>query len=247
MINELNQQTANLSIEEQLQFLSEKFKGKIAFSTSFGQEDQVITDIIFRNNIPIKVFTLDTGRFFPQTYKTWNKTIEKYQKEIPAFVPDKDDLEKILSKKGPFSFYESVENRKECCNIRKVFPLGRALQGVDLWITGLRSEQSEARAEMQFFTTDTNFNTLKFNPLKDWTLLDVQKYIIENNVPENELHTQGFISIGCEPCTRAIKPGEDLRAGRWWWEDKSKKECGLHETRIEASKFSFSKIEVQAK
>ena len=242
MLEQLTKKIETLSLKDQLQFLSEEYAGQIAFSTSFGQEDQVITDIIFKNNINIKVFTLDTARLFPETYKVWSKTLEKYGKKIETYFPDKTETEKLLSEKGPFSFYDSVENRKECCNIRKVFPLGRALKDVKLWITGLRAEQSEARSELAYFTQDTNFNTLKFNPLKDWTLLQVEKYLQENQVPQNELHSKGFISIGCQPCTRAIAAGEDLRAGRWWWEDKSKKECGLHETRINSATFNVSQI-----
>lgn len=230
MQNELTQHIKNKSILEQLQYLAEKFSEKIVFSTSFGQEDQVITDLIFKNNIPIKVFTLDTGRFFEETYKVWNKTLEKYNKPIHVYFPNKDKVEEMVSEKGPYSFYESIENRKECCDIRKVQPLERALEGIDLWITGLRAEQSQARTDMEFFSFDVSFNTTKYNPLKDWSLKKVVDYLHEHHVPDNSLHDKGFISIGCSPCTRAIKKGDDIRAGRWWWEDKSKKECGLHDT-----------------
>jgi len=229
MIKELTKQIENKTIIEQLQFLSKKFKGKIAFSTSFGQEDQVITDIIFKNNINIDVFTLDTGRFFEETYKVWNKTSEKYNKKITVYFPDREEVETLVNEKGIYSFYESVENRKECCNIRKVKPLKRALKNVDLWITGLRAEQSQARQELEYFSFEESFNLTKFNPLKDWSLSKVVDYLKDNTVPYNTLHDKGFISIGCSPCTRAIKKDEDIRAGRWWWEDKSKKECGLHE------------------
>ncbi len=229
MIKELTKQIENKTIIEQLQFLSKEFKGKIAFSTSFGQEDQVITDIIFKNNINIDVFTLDTGRFFEETYKVWNKTSEKYNKKITVYFPDKEEVETMVNEKGIYSFYESVENRKECCNIRKVKPLKRALKDIDLWITGLRAEQSQARQELEYFSFEESFNLTKFNPLKDWNLEDTLSYLKENSVPYNLLHDKGFISIGCSPCTRAIKEDEDIRAGRWWWEDKSKKECGLHE------------------
>jgi len=230
MLEELTQQIENKSILEQLLFLSEKFIGKIAFSTSFGQEDQVLTDIILRNNLPIKIFTLDTGRFFEETYKVWNKTLEKYGKPLHVYFPDKEEVENMVSEKGPYSFYKSIENRKECCNIRKVNPLGKALHDIDLWITGLRAEQSQARTELEFFGYDKRFDTTKFNPLKDWSLQKVIDYLNKYQVPYNSLHDKGFISISCSPCTRAIKKGEDLRAGRWWWEDKSKKECGLHDT-----------------
>ncbi|MEN8122337.1 MAG: phosphoadenylyl-sulfate reductase [Bacteroidota bacterium] len=229
MQKELTQQIKGKTIIEQLQFLAQKFEGKIAFSTSFGQEDQVITDLIFKNNIPIKVFTLDTGRFFEETYKVWNKTVEKYNKPIQVYFPDKNEVEKLVSGKGPYSFYGSIENRKECCNIRKVYPLKRALKDIDLWITGLRADQSQARTELELFSFDEGFGATKFNPLKDWSIKEVTDYLQKNHVPYNSLHDKGFISIGCSPCTRAIKEGEDIRAGRWWWEDKSKKECGLHD------------------
>ena len=233
MIESLNKEIENKSTVEQLKYLAGKFKGKIAFSTSFGQEDQIITDMIFKNNLDIKVFTLDTGRMFPETYKVWNQTLDMYKKQIITYFPEKESVEKMLNEKGPSSFYESIENRKECCDIRKVFPLGRALKGIDVWITGLRTEQSQERGDMQYFTEDVNFNTTKYNPLKDWTIDDVNKYITKNNVPYNILHDKGFISIGCAPCTRAIKEGEDIRAGRWWWEDSSKKECGLHANQLD--------------
>lgn len=213
---------------QQISFLAEKFKGKIAFSTSFGQEDQIITHYIFEHNLPVKVFTLDTGRMFEETYKTFSKTLQKYKKQIEVYFPDKEKVEELLTKKGPFSFYESIENRKECCQIRKVVPLKRALEGVECWITGLRASQSEARKELKLLEYDENFKLLKFNPLLGWNFDDVKDFIRENNIPYNVLHDKGFISIGCEPCTRAVKPGEDIRAGRWWWEDNTKKECGLH-------------------
>ncbi len=229
MIEELKKQIEGKDIVEQLRFLAEKFTGKIAFSTSFGQEDQLISDLIFKNNLEIEVFTLDTGRFFEETYKVWNKTLEKYGKPIKAYFPDKKDVESMLARKGPYSFYESVENRKECCNIRKVKPLARALEHIDLWITGLRAEQSQARHDLGFFEYDKAFDVIKFNPLRDWKLDEVVDYLKKNTVPYNVLHDKGFVSIGCAPCTRAIKEGEDIRAGRWWWEDKTKKECGLHD------------------
>ena len=217
------------SIVDQLAFLESGFYGKIVFSTSFGQEDQVITNLIFSNNLNIKVFTLDTGRLFEETYKVLQRTKEKYSKNIDIYFPDKEQVENLVTLKGPFSFYESVENRKECCNIRKVIPLKRALDGMQCWITGLRAEQSEARKDLPLFEWDEHFKIFKFNPLKDWTLNDVVEYLKKNEVPYNTLHDRGFISIGCAPCTRAIKPGESIRQGRWWWEDNSKKECGLHE------------------
>jgi phosphoadenosine phosphosulfate reductase len=232
----------NRSITEQLSFLESCFKGKIVFSTSFGQEDQVISDMIFRNNINIRVFTLDTGRLFEETYKVLQKTNEKYNQKIEIYFPDKEKVEKLVTEKGPYSFYHSVENRKECCQIRKVVPLKRALEGMQCWISGLRAEQSEARKDLPLFSWDEGFKIFKFNPLKDWTLDDVLNYLKENSVPYNILHDKGFISIGCAPCTRAVKPGENIRQGRWWWEDNTKKECGLHESNVNENGKNLSKF-----
>ena len=226
-IEKLNQQFASLSLEKAFETLSTLGFKNIAFSTSLGQEDQVLTDVIFKNNHPIKVFTLDTGRLFEQTYDVLDKTLEKYNKSISSFAPDNNELEALLDSKGPYSFYDSIENRKECCSIRKINPLQKALKGVDLWITGLRASQSNSRSTLSFFSYDDAFGLPKFNPLVNWTLEEVENYLEQNNVPQNSLHKKGFVSIGCEPCTRAVKPGEDIRSGRWWWEE-SKKECGLH-------------------
>lgn len=226
-IKKLNQQFASLSLEKAFETLSTLGFKNIAFSTSLGQEDQVLTDIIFKNNHPIKVFTLDTGRLFEQTYDVLDKTQKKYNKSISSFAPDNNELEALLDSKGPYSFYDSIENRKECCSIRKINPLQKALKGVDLWITGLRAYQSNSRSTLSFFSYDDAFGLPKFNPLVNWTLEEVENYLEQNNVPQNSLHKKGFMSIGCEPCTRAVKPGEDIRSGRWWWEE-SKKECGLH-------------------
>ena len=224
----LLEKTTNFSIEETLAFLADEYNGKVVFSTSFGQEDQVITDLIATNDLAITIFTLDTGRLFQETYDVFHKTLKKYNKEIKVCFPEASAVEKLLEEKGPNSFYESVENRKQCCFIRKVAPLTKALKGSTIWITGLRAEQSENRNDLTLFEYDAHFDIIKFNPLLKWTLADVQKYIDDNNVPQNALHKQGFVSIGCAPCTRAITPDEDIRAGRWWWES-SHKECGLHQ------------------
>jgi phosphoadenosine phosphosulfate reductase len=220
--------TKNFSIEETLTFLADQYQNKIIFSTSFGQEDQVITALIAKNNVPITIFTLDTGRLFQQTYDVFHKTLKKYKINIKTYFPETIAVEELLNQKGPNSFYESVENRKECCFIRKVVPLTKALKGNEIWITGLRAEQSENRNDLAAFEYDAHFNIIKYNPLLKWTLAEVQKYIDDNNVPQNALHKQGFVSIGCAPCTRAITADEDIRAGRWWWES-SHKECGLHQ------------------
>jgi phosphoadenosine phosphosulfate reductase len=225
----LNAELQENTIYQKLNFLVETHHGKIVFTTSFGYEDQVITDIIFKSNFDIKVVTLDTGRLFPETYKVYNSTLDKYKKPISVYFPPTEKVEQLLNEKGPFSFYESIENRKECCHIRKVISLKRALKGNEIWITGLRASQSENRSDLQEFEWDEGNQIIKYNPLLEWSLEETIQYIKENNVPYNVLHDRGFVSIGCEPCTRAIKSGEDFRAGRWWWEKNSGKECGLHE------------------
>ncbi|WP_369753049.1 phosphoadenylyl-sulfate reductase [Flavobacterium sp. WC2409] len=228
IVHTLIEKTKDFSIEETFSFLANEYKDKVVFSTSFGQEDQVITALIANSDVAINIFTLDTGRLFQETYDVFHKTLKKYKKHIEVYFPEASDVQNLLNAKGPNSFYESVENRKECCFIRKVAPLTKALKGNSVWITGLRAEQSENRNDLQFFEYDANFNIIKFNPLLKWTLDEVQKYIDDNNVPQNALHKKGFVSIGCAPCTRAIAEGEDIRAGRWWWES-SHKECGLHQ------------------
>ncbi len=229
LVDFLNEELRDSSIIEKMSYLVDAHNGDVIFTTSFGYEDQVITDIIFRNNLNIKVATLDTGRLFPETYKVFNSTLDRYKKPISIYFPSADKVEEMVNKKGPFSFYESLENRKECCYIRKVIPLKRALEGNKIWITGLRASQSENRSELREFEWDEGNLIIKFNPLLSWSLEDTIEYIREYKVPYNVLHDRGFVSIGCEPCTRAIRPGEDFRAGRWWWEQNSGKECGLHE------------------
>lgn len=228
LTDKYNKELSQNTIEEKLTYLSDQHPGKVIFTTSFGYEDQVITDYIFQNDIDIKVVTLDTGRIFPETYKVYRSTLERYKKPIKAYFPPTDKVEELLDKKGPFSFYESLENRKECCFIRKVIPLKRALEGNEIWITGLRASQSNNRSEMLEFELDEGNNIVKYNPLMTWSLEETIAYVKANNVPYNVLHDKGFVSIGCEPCTRAIQPGDDFRAGRWWWEQSSGKECGLH-------------------
>jgi phosphoadenosine phosphosulfate reductase len=217
-----------LSIEEVIKKLTEEFPGQVTFSTSFSYEDQVITHQILSNQLPVSIFTLDTGRLFRETYSVWSATNENYQTRIKAYYPDHSLLEPFIEEKGPNSFYESVENRKNCCYIRKVEPLKRALKGNSIWITGLRAEHSADRHDMPQVEWDETNQIIKYHPILHWTTKEVKDYINENNIPYNILHDRGFVSIGCAPCTRAIKPGEDFRAGRWWWEDNTKKECGLH-------------------
>jgi phosphoadenosine phosphosulfate reductase len=227
-VSNLLHQTNGLSITEVLTLLAKEYPGKITFSTSFSFEDQAIAHHILSNNLPISIFTLDTGRVFAETYSVWNTTNEKYNTHIIGYYPNQEDLQKFVAEKGPNSFYESVENRKNCCYIRKVEPLKRALAGNDIWITGLRAEHSPDRQNIPVVEWDESNQVIKYNPLLHWTTEEVRKYINDNNVPYNPLQDRGFVSIGCLPCTRAIKPGEDFRAGRWWWEDATNKECGLH-------------------
>ena len=228
IVQTLIEKTKDFSIEEAFTFLANEYKDKVVFSTSFGQEDQVITALIANSNASINIFTLDTGRLFQETYDVFHKTLKKYKKHIEVYFPEAADVQNLLNAKGPNSFYESVENRKECCFIRKVAPLTKALKGNSVWITGLRAEQSENRNDLHLLEYDAKFEIIKFNPLLKWSLKEVEDYLEKNNVPQNALHKKGFVSIGCAPCTRAIAEGEDIRAGRWWWES-SHKECGLHQ------------------
>ena len=227
-VDNLLSRLGSLSTKEALQLLGGQFPGRVTFSTSFSMEDQVITHEILSNRIPISIFSLDTGRLFPETYSVWSSTNEKYTTHIKAYYPNHELLESFIEAKGPNSFYESVENRKECCFIRKVEPLKRALHGNALWVTGLRAEHSPDRKDLPMLEWDESNKILKYHPLLHWSTAQVRSYISDQNIPYNTLHDKGFISIGCAPCTRAIKPGEDFRAGRWWWEDQGKKECGLH-------------------
>ena len=218
----------NVHVADILKQIAEKYPTSAAFSTSLSEEDQVITHYIFANNLPIRVFTLDTGRLFPETYAVLASTLERYGKKIEVYFPKHEGVEKLITEKGPSSFYSSLENRKECCFIRKVEPLNRALAGVECWITGLRAEHSENRKAMPMVEKDEARNIIKVHPLTKWTTEEVKEKIKKHNIPYNILHDRGFVSIGCQPCTRAIKAGDDFRAGRWWWENTDKKECGLH-------------------
>lgn len=227
--NILDQVLNESTLDKKLKFLNDHVDQKIVFSTSFGFEDQVIAHAIFSQNLDnIEVFTLDTGRVFQETYNTWNKTELKYKKKIKPYYPPTAELESFVGENGINPFYDSVDLRKKCCHIRKVIPLNRALKNVDIWITGLRAEQSNNRHEMKEIEFDTERQLFKFNPLIEFTTDDCFEYLKKNRVPYNPLHDNGYISIGCSPCTRAISEGEDFRAGRWWWEDNSKRECGLH-------------------
>jgi phosphoadenosine phosphosulfate reductase len=227
-IQELKDQLSGKSIENQLKSLVTLFPGKVVFTTSFGIEDQVISHLIFENNIPVEVVTLDTGRLFQETHRVFNKTFKKYQKKIKVCFPDHEAVEKMMTEKGPFSFYYSKENRLECCRIRKVAQLNRIMEGRECWISGIRAAQSENRRNMNWLEFDERKKLFKFYPLFDRSFEEIENFIRVNNVPYNVLHDRGFVSIGCEPCTRAIVKGEDFRSGRWWWETDGKKECGFH-------------------
>ena len=228
-IAELNAKAKGLSAEKIIKLAADEFGARINFASSLGEEDQVITDIIARVAPSIEIFTLDTGRLYQETYDLLAKTQKKYDNlRFKVYFPDAKAVEEMVQSKGINLFYESVENRKSCCGIRKVEPLKRALANVDAWIVGLRKEQAVTRNDIQIFEWDAANNKIKVNPLADWTLDQVHQYIKEHKVDVNPLHAKGFISIGCAPCTRAVKPGEDIRAGRWWWENPEQKECGLH-------------------
>lgn len=245
-INTLAAQIDSLTISESLRRLTEAFPGKVTFSTSFSFEDQLITHEILHNALPIHVFTLDTGRLFAETYSVWNSTNTRYGSNVKAYYPDRLALEAYVEHNGPNAFYESVELRKQCCHIRKVEPLKRALAGNAVWITGLRAEHSAARNDLRLLEWDAANAIIKYNPLLHWTTAQVREYIDHHNIPYNPLHDRGFVSIGCAPCTRAVKNGEDFRAGRWWWEDNSKKECGLHEKQIDHAFINNKDVEIQA-
>jgi phosphoadenosine phosphosulfate reductase len=230
MLNEaLIQEIERSPLPQAIKLVADTFPGQVVFSSSLGQEDQVLTDVIFRNDLAVKIFTIDTGRLFNETYELLERTVARYKKPVQVYFPDAADVEAYVTNKGINGFYESVDNRKECCHIRKVLPLNRALKGAKVWITGLRSEQSNNRQQMPMIEWDEAKQLYKFNPLIHWSYDAMLEYIRECNVPYNRLHDKGFISIGCAPCTRAIESGEDARAGRWWWET-SQKECGLHST-----------------
>ena len=227
-IKEIRERLENKPVPEQLKIISEIFPGRVVFTSSFGIEDQAISHMIFENDIQVDVTTLDTGRLFPKTYKVFNETIKRYGKKINVYFPDHEFVESMVTEKGPFSFYHSRENRLECCRIRKLEPLNRALRNKECWISGIRASQSDNRRQMDWIEFDEEKNLFKFYPLFSWSLEAVEGFIQENNIPNNVLHDKGFVSIGCEPCTRAVEKGADFRSGRWWWEEGGQKECGLH-------------------
>ena len=214
--------------EEIVQTVIARFNSKIVLASSLGAEDQVLTHMVLQADPSARIFTLDTARMFPESYDLLDRTNKHYGIIIEVFFPDHKKVEKMVNEKGINLFYESIENRKMCCGIRKVEPLARAFSGMDAWICGLRREQSVTRFDINTVEWDEANKLIKINPLADWTQNQTWDYIKENKIPYHALHDKGFPSIGCQPCTRAVKPGEDVRAGRWWWEEPEKKECGLH-------------------
>lgn len=227
-IAQFNQQFSGKAPEEVLTFFLQAFRGRIALSSSLSIEDQMLTDLIAKTDSTTRIFTLDTGRLFPETYSLIERTRMKYPITLEVFFPEASEVEKMVKEEGINLFYAGIEQRKRCCNVRKMQPLKRAFQGLEVWICGLRKEQSVTRHDMQMVEWDAQNQLIKLNPLIDFTEEQVWDYIKANQVPYNKLHDKGFPSIGCQPCTRAVEPGEDIRAGRWWWENPEHKECGLH-------------------
>lgn len=227
-VQQLNEQFSHLTAQEILEYFLKEYNHKIALSSSFGAEDQVLTHMILNIDKDTKIFTLDTGRLPYETYSVMDNTNLKYGIKVNVYFPDANEVEELYKTQGINGFYESIENRKKCCFVRKIKPLQRALKGLEVWITGLRASQSVTREQMQLVEYDEVNNVIKLNPLLTWNEQDVWDFIKTNKVPYNKLHDQGYPSIGCAPCTRAVKEGDDIRSGRWWWENPEHKECGLH-------------------
>jgi len=227
-VTELTEADRGLDARQLLAHVLERFGDKVALSSSLGAEDQVLTDMLCQVCDQPRIFTLDTGRLPEETYEVVERTRRKYGIQIEILFPDQQQVEEMVNAYGPNLFYESIEARKRCCRIRKIEPLKRMLSQLDAWICGLRSEQSLTRTGLQRIEWDDTFDLVKVSPLADWTTAQVWDYIKEHDVPYNKLHDQGYPSIGCAPCTRAIAEGDDIRSGRWWWEQPEHKECGLH-------------------
>lgn len=228
-IPSLNERFKDASPEEVLAYVLKEFKDRIALSSSLSIEDQALTKMIVDIDKSTRIFTLDTGRLFPETYQLIDRTNLTYNIRIEVFFPDYREVQRMVREEGINLFYNSIESRHRCCAIRKLEPLKRAFKGLDAWICGLRHEQSVTRKDMQLIEWDDQHNIVKVNPLINWTEQQVREYIHDHHVPYNKLFDKGYPSIGCEPCTRAVKPGEDPRSGRWWWEAPDKRECGLHQ------------------
>mgnify|MGYP001415317131 CR=1 FL=1 len=216
------------SIEARIELISRAVEGRVAFSTSFGLEDQAVLHAIAGANVPIDVFTLDTGRHFPETLETLAASEQRYGLRIRVLAPSAGDVERLVGRDGVVGFRSSIEARKACCHVRKILPLQKGLAGASGWMTGLRRGQSMERADVAFARWDREYGLIKLNPIADWSLGRLEAFILAHDIPVNPLHDRGFPSIGCQPCTRAVRPGEDIRAGRWWGESEDGKECGLH-------------------
>ncbi|HKK69276.1 MAG TPA: phosphoadenylyl-sulfate reductase [Bacteroidales bacterium] len=227
-IAEINKQFPEKDPTAVLTWFLNEYGDKVALSSSMGAEDQVLTDMVLKIKPDARIFTLDTGRLFPETYDLIDRTNKKYNTKIEVMFPDFKQVEEMVNSKGINLFYESIENRKQCCGIRKIEPLKRVFSTLDAWICGLRAGQAVTRQGIDVVEWDGNNGLIKVNPLAKWSESDVWDYIKKHKVPYNPLHDKGFPSIGCLPCTRAIEPWEDVRAGRWWWENPESKECGLH-------------------
>jgi phosphoadenosine phosphosulfate reductase len=229
-VEQIQQLNANLKTpQDVLKWSLDNLHPRIAMASSFGAEDVVVIDMIMKINPKARIFTLDTGRLNQETYDVMDEIRKKYNMNIEVMFPDQNETEQMVRVNGMNLFYHSIGNRKLCCGIRKVHPLNKMLSILDGWITGLREDQTEVRLKANRIEFDEQHNgIIKINPILEWTWEQTWDYIKKNNIPYNKLHDHGFPSIGCEPCTRAIKPGEPLRAGRWWWESDSQKECGLH-------------------
>jgi phosphoadenosine phosphosulfate reductase len=227
-IDTLNEKLAGASALEMISYFLKEYKGKIALSSSLGLEDQLLTQMVCSVDKNTRIFTLDTGRLFPETYDLIERTNKKYGILMQVFFPEAGQVEEMVKSKGVNLFYNSIEDRKSCCFVRKIVPLRRAFSGLEVWICGLRRDQSVTRAEMKPIEWDEVNGLIKLNPLIDWSEEQVRDYIRMHKIPYNPLHDKDYPSIGCQPCTRAILPGEDLRAGRWWWESPDTRECGLH-------------------
>lgn len=230
LVQELGTAFRTLDPAGRLALLRDRLEGPLVFTTSFGLEDQVLTHWIAASDIDVSFVTLDTGRLFPETYGVWAATEQRYGIRVHAFYPDTVSLEALVEAQGIDGLYASTAARVACCAVRKVEPLRRALRGAAAWITGLRSDQSAARAEIGFISYDTVHGLFKVNPLVDWSRRRLADVAAAEGIPVNPLHARGFLSIGCAPCTRAVAPGGEERSGRWWWEEESARECGLHLT-----------------
>ncbi len=230
-LEEIKKAVAGMRATEVVAYFVENYGGKVALSSSLSIEDQVLTDMVCRADVSgdrCRIFTLDTGRLFPETYSLIEKTALHFGRKLEVMFPQSGAVERMVREDGVNLFYRSIESRRRCCEVRKMEPLRRAFSGLDVWICGLRHAQSVTRRDMEVVEWDSVNNLIKVNPLIEWSEDEVWGYIRRNSIPYNPLHELGFLSIGCQPCTRAVEEGEDIRAGRWWWENPEQKECGLH-------------------